>query len=564
VRVLSPGQLVARMRDRFQILADARGSATRQATLKAAIDWSWKLLTLWEQSTLAQCSVFEGGFRLAAAEEVLDLSPWPEAPTAIDAVQALVDKSLLRTWLPTDQRRYEVDEPYFGMYLSIRDYAAQKLTAIADDADRSARQRHALHFARYGTRDAIDALDSHGAVRRRRELALELDNLIAACRWSVNCAQAQTAVATFLAIWQVLDSRGPFGTVTELGGRVVALAEVDASLRAAAIVTRAAIARRMGRIEDVEAWLAQALDLARGARDRRCEAIVLSELGASYSGQGRPEELTYSEQALAIHREVGNRIGEGNVLGNLGNMCCDRGRIEDAQKYYESALAIHRETGNRRAEGLVLGNLGTLFGDIGPIGEAHRYYEAALAIAQEIGSRRQEGAVLGNLGTLLHAQGRSEEALASTEAALKIAREVGDRRSEAIAVGNRGDLHHDLGNLKEARADLELGLAIAREVGHRRHEGALLGSLAKVLTRLGRVEEASEALRAGEALLRKIGDLYDLARLLCLRGHAELSAGDLDAARSTFAETERLAEEMGIEPDSALGQEISRLRESLA
>ena len=44
VRVLSPAQLVERMRDRFALLAGARGAAARQATLRAAIDWSWELL----------------------------------------------------------------------------------------------------------------------------------------------------------------------------------------------------------------------------------------------------------------------------------------------------------------------------------------------------------------------------------------------------------------------------------------------------------------------------------------------------------------------------------------
>ena len=77
VRVLSPAQLVERLRDRFALLAGARGAAARQATLRAAIDWSWELLTPWEQAALAQCSVFEGGFTLEAAEAVLDLSRWP-------------------------------------------------------------------------------------------------------------------------------------------------------------------------------------------------------------------------------------------------------------------------------------------------------------------------------------------------------------------------------------------------------------------------------------------------------------------------------------------------------
>ena len=154
VRVLSPAQLVERMRDRFALLAGARGPAARQATLRAAIDWSWDLLTAWEQAALAQCSVFEGGFTLEAAEAVLDLSTWPDAPSAMDAVQALVDKSLLRTWSAGEPGRFDLDEPYFGMYLSIHEYAAQKCQASGPQEERQTQRRHGEYFAGFGSEAA--------------------------------------------------------------------------------------------------------------------------------------------------------------------------------------------------------------------------------------------------------------------------------------------------------------------------------------------------------------------------------------------------------------------------
>ena len=73
----------------FSLLAGARGAAARHATLRAAIDWSWDLLAPWEQAAFAQCSIFDGGFTLEAAEAVLDLRV-AEAPAAMDVVQALV------------------------------------------------------------------------------------------------------------------------------------------------------------------------------------------------------------------------------------------------------------------------------------------------------------------------------------------------------------------------------------------------------------------------------------------------------------------------------------------
>src|SRR6185503_7226221 len=52
----------------------------RQATLRAVFDWSWDLLSLPEKAALAQLSVFEGGFTLAAVEAILELSAYDNAP----------------------------------------------------------------------------------------------------------------------------------------------------------------------------------------------------------------------------------------------------------------------------------------------------------------------------------------------------------------------------------------------------------------------------------------------------------------------------------------------------
>ena len=65
----------------------------RHTTLQAALDWSWDLLEPWEQSALAQCSVFRGGFDWTAVEAIVDLDLWPKPPGA-SMLSELVDRSL--------------------------------------------------------------------------------------------------------------------------------------------------------------------------------------------------------------------------------------------------------------------------------------------------------------------------------------------------------------------------------------------------------------------------------------------------------------------------------------
>jgi predicted ATPase/class 3 adenylate cyclase len=311
VRILSPAHLVARLRDRFSVLAGVRGAAARQATLRAAIDWSWDLLAPWEQAAFAQCAVFEGGFALEAAEAVLDLSSWPEAPPAMDVVQALVDKSLLRTWLP-ERIRYEVQEPYFGMYISIHEYALEKLDAAPHAAKQLALQRHGSYFAAFGTDTAIASLAS-GGPDQRSMLALDFDNLVAACRRALVRNDGATAATAYRAVWEVLHLHGPLALAVELGRQVLGCGEhIEAPLRATATLILATALLRAGRMEETRSLLTQALAFVQDAGDRRREARVLNSLATLSRMQGRmPEAREALDLALSLARETGDRPFEG-------------------------------------------------------------------------------------------------------------------------------------------------------------------------------------------------------------------------------------------------------------
>ena len=70
VRALSVEQIAARLGDRFQLLASGdRTAPPRQQTLRAAVDWSYELLTGPEQALLRRLSVFSG-WNLDMAEQV--------------------------------------------------------------------------------------------------------------------------------------------------------------------------------------------------------------------------------------------------------------------------------------------------------------------------------------------------------------------------------------------------------------------------------------------------------------------------------------------------------------
>lgn len=566
INVLSPAHIVERMRDRFALLAGARGVAARQATLRAAIDWSWDLLVPWERAALGQCAVFEGGFTLDAAEQVLDFSDWPDAPPAMDAVQALVDKSLLRSWVPAGESRYEIDELYFGMYVSIHEYAAEKLHASGAAAERSAEERHGRCFARFGADEAIDALYGREGAQRARAMALEFDNIHAACLRAIARQDGETAVSTYRAAWEVLDLRGPFSVAETLGTKVQQMPNLDDSKRAMVLLTRARAMQRAGSSSQLEPVLAEALALARRTGDRQREATGRSILGAALCTMGRMDEAReHLEAALALQQKLDNPRIEGNILTNLGRVEADQGRIDEGCAHYDRALAIQRGLGNRIEEASVLSQIAVVLGESGRLPEAQAHFEESLAISRELGDRVAEGEALNNLGCLYQDQGRLDDARAAYEAALAMHREVGNRRFEGYALGDLGRLQVEQRQFADARASLEQSLAIARETRNRRIEGSELRNLGELLLLQGDADDAARAtFREAETALREVGDKHYLGLVLCGRGELERRAGDVAAARVSCIEARGLAAETHAGPESMLGRHIAALEAALA
>src|SRR5262252_6457019 len=94
VRTLSVEQIAARLADRFRLLTSGHRTApARHRTLRAAMDWSYELLTASEQVLLRRLSVFVG-WSLEMAEQVCSDDAIP-ASDVLDLLASLVDKSLV-------------------------------------------------------------------------------------------------------------------------------------------------------------------------------------------------------------------------------------------------------------------------------------------------------------------------------------------------------------------------------------------------------------------------------------------------------------------------------------
>jgi tetratricopeptide (TPR) repeat protein len=549
---------------------------------------------------LAQFSVFRGGFGMESAEEVLDLSAWPDAPWALDVVGSLFDKSLLHS-------REVRGQPRFAMYVSIQEYAAEKLAQEAlpqtgAAVRRAVMARHAKHYASI-SRDSVDgALYSVGGVERGWMIRVEYENLLAGVDAALSQGDLESAAFCGLGAAEKLEMTGPFRDGVELISRLLD-ADLPEALGGRLILQRGWLKHLGGRSSESREDIETAIRISRRVGDMGTEGIALGNLGNAHAQLVDMEaaEACY-EEALAIHRAVGNRRSEGVVLGNLGLLYAESGRFEVAWGRYQEALEIHREVGNRRTEGHILGSVGSLCRRTGRYEQAEVRYEQALAVHREVGDRRFEGIVLGNLGSLLAERGVADRAREKYEAALAIHRAIGNRRFEAVVLGGLATLYHDSGELSLAREHYDLALAMHREIGNPRSECIALGNLGDLQLAEGDLAAAQASLEeavllgdatfpAGAAAFRAslgliaalrgdfpharaycdnaalhLKDRYVLehGKVLCKRARVEMMADESEAAQTALAEAEAIAKDIGAAPDSDLGQALAEARAALS
>lgn len=75
--------------------------------------------------------------------------------------------------------------------------------------------------------------------------------------------------------------------------------------------------------------------------------------------------------------------GEGNAVGNLGNVHNASGQYEEAIAYYKQALAIRQKIGDVRGEGSDLGNLGVAYKNLGQHAKAIEFLEKSRVIFED-------------------------------------------------------------------------------------------------------------------------------------------------------------------------------------
>jgi DNA-binding SARP family transcriptional activator len=115
--------------------------------------------------------------------------------------------------------------------------------------------------------------------------------------------------------------------------------------------------------------------------------IGLINLGEIYLDLGRLNEAAECfEQARDVWKGIGG-YGHGHALHNLGRIYIDLGRPVDAIANLTEAVRLHREAGDLVGQGVALKYLGQAHRDCGQVAEARQSWTAARVIFEQLGEQ---------------------------------------------------------------------------------------------------------------------------------------------------------------------------------
>ncbi|MCW3055574.1 MAG: putative ATPase, partial [Chthonomonadales bacterium] len=463
-QMLTPTQMLERLNRRFDLLTSRRKDLPpRHRTLRATLEWSFRLLSPELQQMFARLCIFHGGWALEAAEALCRREEQDAFEESMDSVlltlSLLVERSLILAEESGEGMRYRLLE-------TLREYGREQLT----DAERREMQARHLGYFLELAEQAERALFGPDQVRWMDRLEQEHDNLRAALRFCQHENDRHAGLRLAGGLTEFWHRRGHAREGSQWLETFLALpTEVPPDVLAKALLSLGSLQNLFAPGERVLELYEQSLSLSRQIGDRSAMARVLQQMHEVVYFQQRDaaRSVALLEQSLALCRAVADLKGVAETLLRLGNVIRDQGDYPQANALYGQSLALNRQIGDRYAEAHVLGDLGYMHTQQGEYLRAITFLQEGLAISREIGHIGYTGHLLWLLGRVKEMQAEYSEAQTLLEEAVQIGRKSGGQQLVFNALTNLGIVAELQQDYATALTRYTEALGVGREMGSR-------------------------------------------------------------------------------------------------
>jgi len=425
VKVMSVDQIAARLHERFRLLtAGPRTDVPRHQTLRAALDWSYDLLSAEEQGLLRWLSVFAGGFDLEAVEAICGDRPGIDV---LDLLSRLVEKSLVIFDEQNGGGRYRLLE-------TVRLYGQEMLMATGEDPTAHARHRDWYLMLAERAEPALAGPEQKTWLDR---LELEHDNLRAALRWSLTAeGEAETLLRLAGALSRFWEVRGHWTEGRRcLESTLTKTAGIEQPSRVKVLASAAMLAFDQGDFPRAHALGEESLVLSRRFGDKQGTVVCLTLLGLeACSIENFPRARELGAESLRLSRELGDSLGIAGGLAIIGLVERGEGDTAMAIEHLTQSLELFQALGDRLRSSLVLLNLGLVYRESGDLRRAEALFEESLALFQELGDRWGIAFSQSNLGIVAWNQHAYERAADLFGQSLVLRRDLNDKRGIATSL----------------------------------------------------------------------------------------------------------------------------------
>jgi CHAT domain-containing protein/Flp pilus assembly protein TadD len=304
-------------------------------------------------------------------------------------------------------------------------------------------------------------------------------------------------------------------------------------------------------------YLEQALAISRELKDRLQEARILMTFSMIYGFNltEYTKAVGYLEQALAILRESKEpkaRSLQGLTLSALGLFYRPLGEKQKAIDAYNQAQSLYDAENKPKKEAEALSGLAGVYGDLGEGKKEREYLDQALAIHKANNDLPEQASTLTFIAYNYQNLGETEKALKYHQQALEIYRQTKDLFEQARTLNNIGLVYSSRGDRPSAEKYIQQGLELQKTIQsqlgqdaeYQRNQIIILKLIATSYYGLGDTQQRIVYLKQAQTIAHELGRTQVEAELISSIGQAYYELGETQKALDNLNQALKLQREI--------------------